>query len=209
LLLVGDISTTTISMKDKSTAPLFSDAGTATALEYSAESEIHFNLQTDGKEFDDIIIPGGGYRNRFTEKQLAYTEYEKGISRNDLHMKLDGVKIFNFGLREVAPNIDALLKEKNIEKDSVDYFVFHQANLLMLESIRKKLKVEAEKVPYSLHQFGNTSSATIPLTLVANLRDALQTRKLKLVLSGFGVGLSWGSAYLETQNILCPQLIEI
>ena len=76
LLLVGDISTSTISMSDKSTAPLFSDAGSATALEYNAESRIHFNLQTDGKEFDDIIIPGGGYRNQFTEKMLEYTEHE-------------------------------------------------------------------------------------------------------------------------------------
>ena len=209
LLLVGDISTTTISMQDKSTAPLFSDAGTATALEFNAGHEIHFNLQTDGQEFDSIIIPGGGYRNRFTEKQLVYTEYEKGINRNDLHMKLDGVKIFNFGLREIAQNIETLLSEKNIEKDSIDHFVFHQANLLMLESIRKKLKVAAEKVPYSLYDYGNTSSATIPLTLVTKLCLALQTGKQKLLLSGFGVGLSWGSAYLETENIVCPELIEI
>ena len=209
LLLVGDISTTTISMQDKSTAPLFSDAGTATALEFGEGRQIHFNLQTDGKEFDSIIIPGGGYRNRFTEKQLVYTEYEKGINRNDLHMKLDGVKIFNFGLREIAQNIEALLDEKNIAKDSVDHFVFHQANLLMLESIRKKLKVGAEKVPYSLYDYGNTSSATIPLTLVTKLRQSLQTSKQKLLLSGFGVGLSWGSAYLETENIVCPELIEI
>jgi 3-oxoacyl-[acyl-carrier-protein] synthase-3 len=209
LLLVGDISTATISMKDKSTAPLFSDAGTATALEYRAGEEIHFNLQNDGKEFDDIIIPGGGYRNRFSAEQLEYKEHEKGICRNELHMKLDGVKIFNFGLREVAPNVDALLREKNIEKDSVDYFVFHQANLLMLESIRKKLHVAPEKVPYSLYDYGNTSSATIPVTLVAKLNQTLQNGKLKLLLSGFGVGLSWGSAYLETENIVCPKVIEV
>lgn len=209
LLLVGDISTSTISMQDKSTAPLFSDAGSATALEYNAGCQIHFNLQTDGKEFDDIIIPGGGYRNQFSEKLLNYTEYEKGISRNELHMKLDGIKIFNFGLREVVPNIDALLNEKGIEKDSIDYFVFHQANLLMLESIRKKLKAAPEKVPYSLYEYGNTSSATIPVTMVARLRGALQSEKVKLLLSGFGVGLSWGSAYLETDNIVCTEMIEV
>ena len=209
LLLVGDISTATISMRDKSTAPLFSDAGTATALEFSAGQQMHFNLQTDGKEYDDIIIPGGAYRNGFNKQQLLYTEYEKGICRNDLHMKLDGVKIFNFGLREVAANIETLLKEKSIEKQSVNYYVFHQANLLMLESIRKKLKVEAEKVPYSLYDYGNTSSATIPVTLVTKLSDRLQQGKVKLVLSGFGVGLSWGSAYIETENIVCPKMIEV
>jgi 3-oxoacyl-[acyl-carrier-protein] synthase-3 len=209
LLLVGDISTATISMQDKSTAPLFSDAGTATALEYSTDGIIHFNLQTDGKEFDDIIIPGGGYRNPLNETSLEYTEYEKGISRNQLQMKLDGIKIFNFGLREVAPNIEKLLLEKGIEKDSIDYFVFHQANLLMLESIRKKLKAAPEKVPYSLYDYGNTSSATIPVTIVSELREQMESGKVKLLLSGFGVGLSWGSAYIETKNIVCPKMIEI
>jgi len=209
LLLVGDISTKTISMQDKSTAPLFSDAGTATALEFALNHDIHFNLQTDGKEFDDIIIPDGGYRNPVSEKSFELKEYEGGILRNDLAMKLDGLKIFNFALREIAPNINTLLSEKRIEKSSVDYFVFHQANLLMLESVRKKLQIEAEKVPYSLYDYGNTSSATVPLTMLVKLREKLVSQKLSLLLSGFGVGLSWGSAYIETENIVCSELIEI
>ena len=209
LLLVGDVSTATISKHDKSTTPLFSDAGSATALQHEAGKQMHFNLQTDGKGYDDIIVPDGGFRNRVTEKSFEQVEYEKGISRSGLDMKLDGIKIFNFALREVAPNINGLLDDRGIDKSTVDYFVFHQANLLMLESVRKKLKVETDKVPYSLYDFGNTSSATIPLTMVAKLREQLQTRKINFVLSGFGVGLSWGSAYIETDNIVCPQLIEV
>lgn len=209
LLLVGDVSTQTISMNDKSTAPLFSDAGSATALEFSSGKEIYFNLQTDGKEFDDIIVPDGGFRNRVNEKSFEKKEEEKGITRSNLDMKLDGVKIFNFALREVVPNINTLFTEKKMEKKSVDYFLFHQANLLILESVRKKLKVEADKVPYSLHHFGNTSSASIPVTLVTQLREKLRYEKLKLLLSGFGVGLSWGSTYIETEKIACPELIEV
>lgn len=209
LLLVGDISTKTISMQDKSTAPLFSDAGTATGLEYSASGQIHFNLQTDGKEYDDIMIPDGGFRNPVTGKSFEVKEYEGGIKRSDMAMKLDGIKIFNFALREVAPNITTLLSGINTEQSSIDYFVFHQANKLMLESVRKKLKLEPDKVPYSLYEFGNTSSATIPLTMLVNLKEFLISRKLRLVLSGFGVGLSWGSAYIETENIVCPELIEL
>lgn len=209
LLLVGDISTRTISMKDKSTAPLFSDAGTATALEFSTKNQIHFNLQTDGKEFDDIIISDGGYRNPVSKNSFTETEYEKGIVRNNLQMKLDGAKIFNFALREIAPNINTLLTEKQIEKSTIDYFIFHQANKLMIESVRKKLKVEPEKVPYSLYNFGNTSSATVPLTMLVKLREQLVSQKLNLLLSGFGVGLSWGSCYLETEKIICSKLIEI
>ena len=79
----------------------------------------------------------------------------------------------------------------------------------MLESIRKKLKAGPEKVPYSLYDYGNTSSATIPVTLVTKLNHQLQAGTVKLLLSGFGVGLSWGSAYIETENIVCPKMIVI
>jgi 3-oxoacyl-[acyl-carrier-protein] synthase-3 len=209
LLLVGDISTRTISMQDKSTAPLFSDAGTATALEHNASGKMYFNLQTDGKEYDDIIIPDGAFRNPVSLQSFEVKTYEGGIKRTDLSMKLDGIKIFNFALREVAPNINTLLTETAIDKNNIDYFVFHQANKLMLESVRKKLQLEPAKVPYSLYHYGNTSSATIPLTMLVNLRSQLQSQPLKLLLSGFGVGLSWGSAYLETEKIVCPELIEL
>lgn len=209
LLLVGDVSTSIISKNDKSTAPLFSDAGSATALEVKPGGVMHFNLQTDGKEYDDIIVPDGGFRNKTSTESFEVQEYDKGIHRSRLDMKLDGLKIFNFALREVAPNINLLLEHNHIDKENVDYYVFHQANLLMLESVRKKLKVQPEKVPYSLHNYGNTSSATIPLTMLANLPQQLGSQKVRWLLSGFGVGLSWGSAYIETENVVCLPLIEI
>lgn len=209
LLLVGDVSTQVISDKDKSTWPLFSDAGSATALEYSLNSNLHFNLQNDGKEYDDIIVPDGGFRNRFSQQSLVVSEYEPGICRSNADMKLDGLKIFNFALREVSPNIQALFSAQQKSVDDVDYCVFHQANLLMLESVRKKLNVSKEKVPYSLYDFGNTSSATIPVTLVTQLQAQLQSQSLNLLLSGFGVGLSWGSVMLKTDKIICSDLINV
>jgi 3-oxoacyl-[acyl-carrier-protein] synthase-3 len=209
LLLVGDISTATISNRDKSTAPLFSDAGSATALEFSLNCDMQFNLQTDGSGYDDIIIEDGGYRNFFSETSAVPEEIEKGIVRSKLQMKLDGLKIFNFALREVAPNINQLLNETKTNKDNINYFVFHQANLLMLESIRKKLSIESERAPYSLYDFGNTSSATIPVTLVSKLREELSTKNLHLALSGFGVGLSWGTCILKTNQIVCLPIIEV
>jgi 3-oxoacyl-[acyl-carrier-protein] synthase-3 len=209
LLLVGDVSTSIISKTDRSTTPLFSDAGSATALEKTTDATMHFHLQTDGAEYDDIIVPDGGFRNKTNVDSFQIKEFDKGVCRSNLDMKLDGVKIFNFALREVAPNINALLQEKSIAKDSIDFFVLHQANLLMLESVRKKLQVPAEKFPYSLHNFGNTSSATIPLTMVVNLAQKMASGKTRWLLSGFGVGLSWGSVYLETENLTCLPLIEV
>lgn len=209
LLLVGDVSTQVISHKDKSTWPLFSDAGSATALEYSLNNDMYFNLQNDGSEYDDIIVPDGGGRNRITDQSFVLREYEQGICRSNADMKLDGLKIFNFALREVAPNVQALFNAHQKSVDDIDYCVFHQANLLMLESVRKKLNAPKEKVPYSLHDFGNTSSATIPVTMVTQLRNQLQSQSLNLLLSGFGVGLSWGSVLLKTENIFCSELIEV
>jgi 3-oxoacyl-[acyl-carrier-protein] synthase-3 len=93
--------------------------------------------------------------------------------------------------------------------EEVDFFVLHQANKLMNESIRKKLGIPAEKCPYSIREYGNTSSASIPLTINHVLREPLELGRVSMVLSGFGVGLSWGSVYVETDRIACPEIIEI
>ena len=209
LLLAGDISTLNTSYKDKSAFPLFGDAGTATAIELENNfPEMMFNLQTDGKGYEAIIIPDGGIRN-FVNKDSSfnYEEISEGICRNKLNIALDGIEVFNFSLREVTPNIKKVLKQFSFSSEDIDYFVFHQANKLMNETIRKQLKLPEEKVPYSLKNYGNTSSASIPLTIVTELNDEVSHRRLKLLLSGFGVGLSWGSVILETKSIICPEIL--
>jgi 3-oxoacyl-[acyl-carrier-protein] synthase-3 len=211
LFLVGDVSTQNTSYKDKSTYPLFGDAGTATALEYvPGAADMHFNLQTDGGGYEAIIIPDGGIRNFASkERSFEYEEVSEGISRHRLHIALDGVEVFNFSLREVPPNIKTLLEHAGDDLENIDYVVTHQANKLMNESIRKKLKIAPEKYPYSIGDFGNTSSASIPLTMITAMRSKLKNEKLRLLLSGFGVGLSWGSVILSTDKIYCPHLLEI
>ncbi len=208
LLLTGDISTLNTSYKDKSAFPLFGDAGSATAIELNNKVlPMMFNLQSDGSGYDAIIIPDGGIRN-FADKETSFN-YEKineGIFRNKFNIALDGIKVFNFSLREVKPNINKLLHEFSLTTDDIDYFVFHQANKLMNETIRKQLKLDTCKVPYSLADFGNTSSASIPLTVVAKLSEEVKNQKLTMIFSGFGVGLSWGSVILQTENIICPPL---
>ncbi len=211
LLMVGDVSTRNTSYKDKSTYPLFGDAGTVTALEFDKDAPpMAFNLQTDGSGYDAIIIPDGGIRN-FASKEMTFEEEKinDGIIRHRLHIALDGMKVFQFSLREVQPNVITLLEKIDKEIDDIDYFIFHQANKLMNESIRKKLKIEAEKYPYSIATYGNTSSASIPLTINATINEEAGSGKLKMLFSGFGVGLSWGSAYVETDRIFCPPVIEI
>jgi len=210
LLLCGDKSTYSTTPTDKSTYPLFGDAGTATLLSKNTKAKpLYFNLQTDGSGWESIIIRGGGTRNRYKEGILDKKIIEPGIERNLCNLELDGVEVFNFSLREVKPNVMELLDFSNIELENIDFVVMHQANRLMNESVRKKLKVDKEKVPYSIEKFGNTSSASIPLTMVTELHETLKNKSNQLLLSGFGVGFSWGSVILTTNNIIVSELLEI
>lgn len=209
LLFNGDKSSFSVSKKDKSTYPLFGDAGTATALEFSTQGKSsYFNLQSDGSGFQNIIIRHGLERFPPKKESLEYDKISKGIERRPIDIELNGSAIFDFALREVIPNINGILNFANLEKDEINYFIFHQANFLINETLRKLMKIPNEKVPYSIHKFGNTSSASIPLTMVTEINKQLNNEFLKLLFCGFGVGLSWGSIIIDTKNIKCLELIE-
>lgn len=210
LLLVGDTPLKECSIEDKSTYPLFGDAGTVTALIWDKNSEgFKFHTSADGGGYETIIIPDGGYRNQVTTHSFEIEEFEPGIKRNRLQTVLDGMNVFSFGISKAPETINKLSAHYNIDLEQVDFFLFHQANLFMNEKIRKKLKLPLEKVPYSLKDFGNTSSATIPLTLLTQLSSKLENKKIKIIGCGFGVGLSWGTIYFESDNVICSKLLEI
>lgn len=210
LLLAGDISTWNCSPRDKSTYPLFGDAGAATIVETSDDAlPMWFSLNTDGSGYEAIMVPGGGMRNRLAPDSFNEEEQEPGVVRSPLHLHLDGMAVFSFGITRVPESVRELTEAFSLDLDSIDHFVMHQANRILNETIRKKLNVPAEKVPYSLPHFGNTSSSSIPLTLVANLRDELEEQDQNLLLTGFGVGLSWANVFLPTRGIFCPPLIEL
>jgi len=210
LLLVGDTISKTCSKLDKSTYPLFGDAGTATALEFDPGSKgLKFHLATDGSGANNIIIPDGAYRNMYSDKSSINENFDVGITRAPINLVLDGMNVFSFGINKAPESVNSLLKHFDILIDSVDYFLFHQANLYMNEMIRKKLKIPVEKVPYTLRDFGNTSSATIPLTIINKLGDLTTNQCLSIIACGFGVGLSWGSVWFNTNNFVCPEIIEI
>lgn len=211
LLLVGDKSTVSTAFTDKSAYPLFGDAGSATALEFDEKaSAMYFNLASDGSGKDAINIEHGGSRNGIQKDTFDLIEIEPGIAREKRHLKLNGIEIFNFALREVAPNINELYTKSNQSMSETDYFVFHQANKLINESVRKKLKItDTSKVLYSLENFGNTSSASIPLTLITEAANNISSKKCNLCLCGFGVGYSWGSVLMNTDPFICLPLIEL
>lgn len=210
LLIAGDTSSFSLSYQDKSTYPLFGDAVSATAFEYTGNTDdvMHFELFTDGSGFETIIVPDGGTRHNFSTNSLHDKTIDTGIIRNGTNLALDGIKIFEFTIREVAKSIENVLIRLGKSKDDYAYFVFHQANLIMNETIRKQLKLSPEKVPYTLAKYGNTSSASIPLTVVSEINNDANTKTNHYILAGFGVGLSWGVASVKLDNIICPEVFE-
>jgi 3-oxoacyl-[acyl-carrier-protein] synthase-3 len=207
LLLVGDTISKQVNPKDQSTEPLFGDAGTCTLLEYDeSASPTYYNLGSDGSGFQSIMIPDGGYRNKITTSSLE-SYVANGLERRKCDLHLDGMDVFNFGISKVPKIVEEFREYFSLELDKVDYFVFHQANKFMNDKIYKKLKIDANKALTSLDKFGNTSSATIPLTIVHNLKSI--EKGTSLLFCGFGVGLSWGCCYFQANGVFCSKLIEI
>lgn len=209
LVLVGDRSSNPESL-DNGLVSLFGDAGTATALAYDeGAAPMYFHFGSDGSGYKAIIIPAGGQRIPIQPEHLVRKAGDDGIARKGTDVILDGPAILNFSIREIPPAIEALMASSPYTADTIDYFVFHQANRMINETIRKKLKLPPEKIPYTLHDFGNTSSASVPITITARLRDSIAARPTRLLMSGFGVGLSWASCIADLEGTVLPPLIEI
>jgi len=210
LLLVGDTTLKFCSPEDKSTFPIFGDAGTATALEYDdLNPGFNFHSATDGSNYEALMIPDGGFRNQVSEFSFKMDEIKPGITRNRLNVIMEGLKILSFSITKAPQSIKMLSEEFGIDLRMVDYFVLHQANKFINERIRNKLNLPVEKVPYSLKNYGNTGPGTIPLTMVTEIRHDLRDNRRNIIACGFGVGLSWGSVQFCTDRIICPEIIEI
>lgn len=191
ILCCGDLSTQLIEQTDKSVRPIFSDGVAAIAIENrstDASNPSFFNLETDGSGQHAI--------------EMQATEDIESF------MRLNGIDVFNYSVRLVPKNISDLFQFSGKSMDSIDLFVFHQANQLINESIRKKLKLPSEKVPYSLYDFGNTASASIPITLGTSWKS-ISTGSGWILICGFGVGFSIGSALIRFNPMCCDAPIEM
>ncbi len=208
VLLCGDSSTIMKSPYDKETRPLFGDAGTATALEYDEQAApMYFEHGSRGKEFQAIMAHDGGLRHPVTAQSLEFVEIAENIVRRPIDSMMDGMSVFGFAISVAPKSLRALMEKFGIEDCNVDTYLFHQANMYLNEKIRKKLKLDPEKVPYSLKDYGNTGPATIPLTLVTQRHEQYSTTRQRSVACAFGVGLAWASMYFETDKIICPEIL--
>lgn len=204
LLMVGDGKRRNPEEDD----PLFGMAGVVTALEYSENATpMMFHFGTDGSGYDAIIIPDGGSRNQVSKTSFEYQNIE-GHRWNRLQTWMKGMDVFSFGITTAPKSVKKLAEHFSFDYNSYDYLVLHQANMKMNDMIAKKLKFDKDKVPSSMRHFGNTSSASIPLTIITELREHFDKPK-QLICCGFGIGLSWGTVALSLDNLIISDLVEI
>lgn len=210
LLLNGETRSKVYSPKDRMTAFIFGDAGVAALIERDEKyGESYFSLNSDGSREGLIKINGGGYRNpssAVTLKERVVDEH--GNIRTDEHGYMNGADVFNFVIREIPKDIKRILKFADKDKEELDHYVFHQANNFINSYLGKKMKFDKKKIPATIHKFGNTSSVSIPLTIVSELKESLQEEK-NLLFCGFGVGLSWASSILKLKDVYISEIVEI
>lgn len=208
LILDGETRSRIYSPKDRQAAFLFGDAGTATLIERCEDfGKSYFSLNSDGSKEDLIKMKAGGYRYPTTSetfKEHVVDEY--GNIRSEEHGYMNGSDVFTFVIKEVPRDIRKVLECSGYNFSDVDYFLFHQANLFINSHLVRKLKLDPVKVPSTLDKYGNTSSVSIPLTMVSELKDKLDNKRI--LLSGFGVGMSWASSVIHTGNCRISEVVE-
>jgi 3-oxoacyl-[acyl-carrier-protein] synthase-3 len=188
LLLHGETPTRFASQSDRAVALLFGDAGSATALEKPADAPPGtwwFCLHTDGAGCGDLILEGGGFRDRFPKEPRKNFVY------------MNGGNVFNFTIKRVPPLIHDTLQAAGVSREEVDYFIFHQSNQFIIRHLAKKAGVPESKIPMTIGEFGSAGGPSVPLTLARGNLARPRDRALRLLLLAYGVGLSWGSALVD------------
>lgn len=210
LLLDGETRSRVYSPKDRKTGFLFGDGGVAALIERDDRfGPSNFSLHSDGSRESLIKIDAGGYRNPSSAETVREKVVdEHGNIRSDEQAYMEGADVFNFVLREIPKTVKKVLALAGVEKEEIDYFVFHQANIYMNSYLAKKMKVDPDRVPMCLDKFGNTSSVSIPLTIVSELPGKLPSAK-QVMLCGFGVGLSWAAGILSLKHCHLGPLLEV
>ncbi len=223
LLLCGEMTSdrfrprlkNAVHREDLATALLFGDAGTATAVTAEGDPQVRSVVfGADGSGAEHIIVPGGLGRTYWSPELFERRpdpktkEGEEPEVRRAIDLILRGPQILTFTMKRVPPMLKELLAGAGWEMDDVDSFVLHQANKFMLNFLARKMKVPKDKVPFSIENFGNTSSASIPLTMLLRCEEQLK-KPTKWCMMGFGVGLSWSGLMMETDEFIGLPLIEI
>mgnify|MGYP003774115501 FL=1 len=197
LLITSETYTKHIHPKDKSNRTIFGDGAAATIIEKSDEEGIfEFSLGTDGSGYKNLIVPNGGLRNRY-DINAKEIDDGSGSIRTENNLYMNGPEIFNFTIKAVPVVVNQCLEKNKTNLDEINYVIFHQANLFMIEYLRKKIKIPKEKFYIDMLYTGNTVSATIPIALKNCIDSGVVKKGDKILLVGYGVGYSWGATIIK------------
>lgn len=208
LVLSGDTTTKIINDNDRASRMVFGDAGTATLLS-RGNYQMSFNIKAKGSGKNDLIVPAGGFRIPSSSETKITKTAEEGCSRSEEDLFMDGMAVFNFAITKVPKLINEFLVSLNWNKEELDAVILHQANKFMVDYVIKKTKLSNEKVALAVENYGNTGPASIPLTISDNYSNTNNNLK-KVLLTGFGVGLSWGACNCDLSQtlIIKPEIIK-
>lgn len=196
LLIVGETLTKMIHPKDKSAVMLFGDGGGALLLEKSkTKNVISGLLKSDGNGYKAIIAPAGGFRNRYTETKSFI--WKDGNERSLYNTNMNGTDVFSFTITDVPETVKEFFELSNSSVADYDCFAFHQANKFIHKQLSKKLKIPFDKMPLSINRYGNTSAPAILIALCDEFGISNESKIIKTLFCGFGVGLSWGVLQAE------------
>ena len=196
LFVVAETYTKYIHPKDRTNRSIFGDGAAATIITKNDLNKIgEFVLKTDGGGYDKLILKNGACRTPFIHEAEEKT-YGEDNKYTDNHLYMDGPDIFTFTIENIPILIDETLKKNRTSIDGIDFVIFHQANAFMLNFLRKSIKIPKDKFYINLEETGNTVSATIPIAIKNALDEKLIKLGNKVLLAGFGVGLSWGATII-------------
>ena len=176
--------------EDRSTCVLFGDGAGATVLKNEETGVIDMLMGSDGTKGDVLKCTSRTLGNFLTSKKP-----ELGF------MTMDGQEVFRFAVKRVPESIETLMKRNRVAKDEIKYYVLHQANERIVEAVARRLKEPMEKFPMTIGKYGNTSTASIPLLLDDMVKKEMLEDGDKIILSGFGAGMTWGAVLLEWKNL--------
>lgn len=210
LILDGETRSKVYSPRDRRSAFIFGDGGVAALVERDEKfGETTLSLNSDGSRADLIMIKAGGYRHMSspeTLKERVVDEY--GNMRSDEQGYMKGGDVFNFVIREIPRDIKKTMAEFGKTIEDIDFFCFHQANNFINSYIAKKMKLDAAKIPHTIEKYGNTSSVSVPLTIVSELKGKLEGNKT-LMMSAFGVGMTWATGIVSFVDTAISDMVEV
>lgn len=211
LLVAGDMLSHKVSKRDRASRPIVGDAVTISVIENcEGAGPIYSALKNNGKAAFSVFIPAGGMKMPITPEVLVETEDEFGNWRGQQHLCMQGDLVFNFIINDTPVMMEEVLKAANEDINNIDYFICHQSSCFTLKKLRERLDVPKEKLPLDIVPiYGNSSSATIPVTLTHHYADMYSDKdSLRVMFASFGTGLSLGCVLMDVPKFDHCKFIE-